>query len=226
MYKVIYNNKIIDIIEKPDFIMFLASGRVVSTNKGTANGIRGSRGSLYSFEEVNKSGIKVVTIEEISAEEFNRLQCLLNSEKGLCADESVLKNVRVEELSRLSKACNESIVHGFDISLSDNCNYHFTLTTEDQINLLNLENQLKAGAETCIYHASNMPCTVFSRQDIDRIIAAYRKHLLYHTTYFNTVKSYINSIDDIDQIKAFKYGTNIASAASSTVIKQILKEGE
>ena len=52
MYKIIHNNKIIDVVDKPQFIKFLSTGRVVSTNKSTANGIIGSDKVLYSFEPI------------------------------------------------------------------------------------------------------------------------------------------------------------------------------
>ena len=107
----------------------------------------------------------------------------------------------------------------------DNKSYEFKLTTEDQINLLNLENQLNSGNKTFIYHATGLPCQIFTREDVSRVIKAYKKHILYHTTYFNTAKQYINSLTNIDKIKAFAYGDNVVGKVKDPIIRQILRDG-
>jgi hypothetical protein len=99
------------------------------------------------------------------------------------------------------------------------------LTTEDQLNLLNLENQLNNGAQTFIYHATGEPCKSFTREEVIKIIKAYRQHLLYHTTYFNVAKQYVKSFVDIDAVKAFTYGTDLSNIPKDKTVKQILKNG-
>jgi hypothetical protein len=103
--------------------------------------------------------------------------------------------------------------------------YNFKLTAEDQLNLLSIENQLTLGAKTFIYHATNEPCRIFIRNDMERIIKAFRKHILYHTTYFNIAKQYINSLVDIDKVNNFTYGANVVSSATDPAIAKILKNG-
>lgn len=226
MYKIIKNNAIIDIVKTPYFVRFLPSGYIALTDKASAQGIVGSDGkTAYSFKPVDNHKIAVVRIEEITEEEFNRLQSLLNSDQELCADESVLKQVRDRILTRLSNICKNKIKDGFNIILSDNKSYHFDLTAEDQLNLLALENQLNSGATTFIYHAANQPCQVFKRADMSKIIKAFRQHILYHTTYFNVVKQYINMMTDIEKIELFAYGTDVSDVTTDPHIKQILIKG-
>ena len=58
-----------------------------------------------------------------------------------------------------------------------------------------------------------------------KIIKAYRKHVLYHTTYFNAAKQYIKSLNDIDKVISFTYGTNISWTVEDTTLRKILIGG-
>lgn len=224
MYKIIKDNKIIDVVQYADFIRFLPTGQVSRTDESLAQGIIGSDyQTIYSF--ISVPNYDRVSIEKISLEEFNRLYSLLNSDKEIVSDESLLDKVRAEVISSLSVTCKNKIISGFSIVLSDGALHNFRLTPEDQINLLNLENQLNTGVTTFIYHSTNTPCKVFTRNDIKKVITTYRKYITYHTTYFNAAKQYINSITDINKIKAFSYGLDISMFIKENAIKQILRDG-
>lgn len=226
MYKIILDNKVIDVVRKPRFIKFLSSGNIAITDRASANGIVGSDNkTVYSLYKELKTDVPVVVIKEISEYEFSRLSCLLNSEKDIVEDNTKLRNAINSAVENLSEACKNSIVSGFSVELSDGNTYRFKLTAEDQINLLNLENQLNFGEDTFIYHATDLPCKVFNREDMQKIIKNYRKHVLYHTTYFNSVKQYINSLTDINMIATFSYGTDISSTVANPALKQILLDG-
>lgn len=224
MYKIVQNNKVIDVVKYPQFISFLASGHIAMTDKTSATGIVGSDNqTVYSFQP--RPNYQIVSIEEISIKEFERLQGLLNSGDEVCADELVLAEARQSAIKRLSNKCKAIINAGFSIVLSDGKSYSFKLTAEDQLNLMSIEGQLNAGAETVIYHATNQPCRIFSRNDMLRVIKAFRRHVTYHTTYFNVAKQYINSLTDIEKINKFSYGTDVTTAVKDRVIKKILRNG-
>jgi hypothetical protein len=226
MYKIIQNNKIIDVVKNPLFVRFLASGNIAITDKTSAQGIAGSDNeTLYSFKPISRKNVSVAAIEEITEKEFNRLQSLLNSGKEICADESILAQAKQDTLKRLSNLCKNAITAGFYIILSDKQLYNFKLTAEDQLNLLNIENQFNAGANSFVYHATDLPCQVFSRIDMNLILKAYRKHILYHTTYFNAAKHYINSLIDIEKVNNFTYGLDVSNTIADPTIRQILKRG-
>jgi hypothetical protein len=226
LYKIINNNKVVDVVQKPRFLRFLTTGHVALSDKSSANGIVGSDDStLYSFKPVNRKGVKIVTIEKITLEEFNRLKSLLNSGQEPSADESFLANAKRDTIKRLSNICSTKITSGFSIILSDGKEYNFKLTQEDQLNLLALENQLNAGATTFLYHATGQPCRFFSKEDMAKILNTFRRHILYHTTYFNVAKQYINAQVNIEKVNLFTYGMDVSSAVDDIVIKQILKNG-
>jgi hypothetical protein len=224
MYKIIQNNKVIDVVRYPQFISFLASGHITMTDKASAEGILGrDNKTIYSFK--SHPAYLTVTIEEITIKEFERLQGLLSSEQEVCADESVLAKARQSKISQLSNQCKAVINAGFSVLLADGETYKFKLTAEDQLNLMSIENQLNSGAETVVYHATNQPCRIFSRDDMLKVIKAFRRHVMYHTTYFNAAKQYINSLTDIEKINKFSYGEDVSSIIKDRVIKRILRNG-
>jgi len=226
MYKIILNNKVIDVVKIPRFFRLMSTGQVNLTDKSSAHGIVGSDNTtLYAFAPLAQRKSDIVTIEEISSEEFNRLQSLLNSGQEPSANESALAKAKREVIKRLSNTCKNKITAGFSVTLSDGELCSFKLTTEDQINLMVIEGQLVAGEETFIYHATDKPCKIFLREDMLKIVKTFRAHVLYHTTYFNAAKQYIKSLSDMEKVNMFSYGTDISESVDNMVIKQILKNG-
>jgi hypothetical protein len=228
MYKIVQNDKVIDVVSYPYFVKFTPAGHIVVTDASSAEGIVGSdEKTIYSFRPVNIKRVSgVVSIIKLETlEEFNRLKDLLNSNQEISADESALAEAKKDTISRLSSICKNLITAGFSIKLSDGCEHHFKLTTEDQLNLMMIENQINAGVETFIYHATEEPCKFFSRDDMIRIIKASNRFTLYHTTYFNAAKQYIKTLTSIDEVRRFAYGMDVSSIIDDVVLKQILKNG-
>ena len=227
MYKIIHNSKVIDVVRYPNFIKFLPSGHIAATDKSSAQGIVGSdRSTPYSFKPISNRDCLVVSIAEIATEEeFKRLESLLNSRQEIEADDSALSKAKTSKLKDLSNQCKNNIISGCTIKLSDGNTYKFKFTLEDQVNLMLIENQLISGSTSAIYHATDQPCRFFEREDMLKIINAFKQLNLYHTTYFNIAKQYINSLTDIEKINLFLYGTDVSGATDDMVLKQILRKG-
>lgn len=226
MYKIIQNDKVIDVVQYPKFVCFLPTGHVAMTDCSSAQGIVGSDNkTLYSFKPVSHKNVSVATIKEITLEELNRLKYLLSSGQEPVADKDALAAAKSNTIRRLSSICKDKITAGFSIILSDDKTYDFKLTPEDQLNLMTIENQLNSGVDVFLYHATDEPCRFFSRKDMVKVVTAFRQHIQYHTTYFNIAKQYINALTDIKKVNNFTYGNDVASFATDPVIKQILKNG-
>lgn len=224
MYKIIQNNKVVDVVNRPRFVKFLSSGHIAITDKTSAQGIASSDNqTIYSFIPSNK--YQVVKIEEISADEFKSLKTLLNSGQEPDANVTLLEKAKTAKIKILSTTCKNKIVSGFSVILSDGNEYNFKLTVEDQLNLMMLENQLNAGASTFIYHATEQPCRVYNRDDATKIVNAFKAHTIYHTTYFNTAKQYIKSLVDVEKVNMFIYGADVSEATNDMILRQILKNG-
>ena len=79
MYKIIFNNLIIDVMEKPRYTRFLPkSQRVVGTDRLAATGIMSSNGEeVYHLEGKTNNypeKLKTVQLIKIEKEEFERLK--------------------------------------------------------------------------------------------------------------------------------------------------------
>jgi hypothetical protein len=226
MHKVIHNNKVIDFVKSLKYIKISKSGFVSITDRVLAQGILGSDDeTVYCFEPVPGKDYLVVTIEEASSDNFETQGGTSGPTFDIIEDELVLEEARQNKIDALSAICRDKIAGGFSVKLSDKNTYVFELTTEDHLDLIILENQLASGESYFVYHAKDKSCQVYSREDMARIIKAFKAYRLYHTTYFNTAKQYIKSLTDVEAINAFTYGTSVSDFTSNPIIKQILNNG-
>lgn len=225
MYKIIFNDYVIDVIKYPRFLRFLSHNRTIFTDMALADGILGSdQKTIYAFTPDKKPGVKVVKIEKIATEEaFIKLKESLAAGDSICADTSKVTIAKQAKIQALSEACKKFITNGFSIKLSDGNDYHFKLTTEDQLNLAIIENQLLSGEIEFIYHATNQPCRVYTKEDMLTVIKAYKRHILYHTTYFNALKQYVKKLSDLEQINTVRYGTDVLDSVEDNAIRCIIK---
>lgn len=111
-----------------------------------------------------------------------------------------------EKLSDVDKACNDVIVAGCDVELSDGTTGHIRLTDEDQINLTTAFNAVTAGAAGYPYHLDGQLCAIYSAADIQTMGQAATAYKLYHTTYINHLHAWINRCETVDEISAIAYG--------------------
>lgn len=226
MYKIIKNNYIIDLAENIQYIRFLPSGHIAFTDKTSAQGFLGSDNkTVYSLASFEKPGYELAFVEKISQEEFTRLQRLLALGAKITADENELTKVKNTFIEKMSLKCKQAIVSGFNLKLSDDLFYNFKLTVEDQLNLMVIENQINNGETFFIYHATSSPCKVFSKEDMQKIIQQAKKHTLFHTTYFNALKQYIQKLTDVKAVEAVKYGIDVSDTVEDDSIKMFLKQG-
>ena len=121
----------------------------------------------------------------------------------------------------MSRSCFEVITNGIDVELSDGNTYHFSLTVEDQLNLITISSMISEGQSTLPYHADGEQCVFFSADDMLKVIETATNFKTYHTTYFNSLKTYILALETIDEIKSVYYGVDIPEEYQSPVWKEI-----
>lgn len=130
-----------------------------------------------------------------------------------------VKRVKVAEMS---STCNRVITNGFDVVLSDGKAYHFSLTTQDQLNLITLSSMVASGETQIPYHADGELCRFYSAEDINTIITTATQFKTYQVSYFNALKAYVESMTDIETIGAVTYGMKIPAEHQSDVLKVLL----
>ena len=99
--------------------------------------------------------------------------------------------VRSSKIAKLKSDCNKAITNGIDVKLSDGETRHFSMSLEDQINLL-----------TMAYLADE---SVYSSEDIKTIIAETNVFKNCHITKFKQLKDRVNSLNTIQEISAVNY---------------------
>lgn len=136
---------------------------------------------------------------------------------------ATLEFIKENKTKEMSNVCNQTITNGFDIVLSDNETHHFSLTIQDQLNLITLSSLVSAGQTEIPYHADGELCKYYSNSDILQIIAKATEFKTYHVTYYNSLKVYIESIDNIEDVSRIEYGVNIPVEYQSEILKGIIE---
>ena len=95
--------------------------------------------------------------------------------------------LRDEKLTELQKVCQNAIDEGVEVATSEGIK-KFSLTMQDQINLLRLQNFLDKGCEVMPYHADGEAMRLWSRDDIQKILQVADRHITYHRVYFNLLR--------------------------------------
>ena len=225
-YKIIYNTKIIDVVEKPKFFR-IVNNKPIACSKFVADGIIGSDKQKYILQSSKGFAGKLnkhIRLESISQEEFIELKRLLTYTKGICSDKELIKNARKERIDKMSACCKDKITQGINVILSDGLYHHFKLTIEDQINLANIQQMLPYSGNSIIYHETGCVCKKYSRSDMTTILTEVTKHKSYHTTYFNLLKHCINNMNNLDDISNITYGVNLMSLNVPIHVKSMVQE--
>lgn len=185
---------------------------------------------------------KLVEVVEIEKEEYDKLYSSVETgEEIIISDEENIQEpefspdlddntvatiswIKENKIKAMSNICEQTITNGFDIILSDNQTHHFSLSVQDQLNLISLSTMVSSGMTLIPYHADNELCKEYSVEDINLIINQATFFKTYHTTYFNSLKSYINSLNSVDTISIIEYGMEIPEEYQSDVLKSLLAD--
>lgn len=230
MYKVIYNDLVIDLLKEPKYFRYLAkAARTVLTDKSSAHGILNSgNNEKYLLKGKPRPAGKTwkeVTIEKISEEEFDKLSIEFNKNesKNIIADNSIIFATQKYKIEQFKTECNKIITNGIGLFLSDGKYHYFSLTVEDQLNLLEIERYIELGDTEFLYHENGKECVYYNLEDMTKIIETARNFKKYHTTYFNLMKISINEMLDVEKIEALKYGDEIPNTFYREKFKNIVK---
>lgn len=169
-------------------------------------------------EEEYNIFMQAIQHDEVIIEEEDTEQPNYNEEQ-LIPDDGSVDFVRQSKLSEMSYQCRKTIENGVDVSIKGEV-HHFSLTTQDQLNLMSL-GVMAQTQEMIPYHADGETCTFYTAEEINQIVTAATAHKIYHTTYYNSLKNYINSLNTIEEIAAITYGVELPEEYQSDVLKSL-----
>lgn len=139
---------------------------------------------------------------------------------GSSAD--ALTQAKQKKLEELSAICNATITAGVDVELEDGI-HHFSMKQEDQINLLSLQTILAAGAASVPYHGDGEPCRQFTAQEFAAVVEAATAVKLFHESYYNSLRTYVEAMQDVYSVLGVRYGTSIPVEYQSEVYQALLR---
>lgn len=138
--------------------------------------------------------------------------------------EPTLEELQVAKKQEISQACEQTIYSGVDVVLTDGSREHFSLTQKDQLNLFGKQVEMSAGVTRLKYHTDGQPCRYYDVADMQLIVTAAMDYVSYHTTYCNSLYSWISGVQAVEEIQQICYGAEIPEQYWSDVYRD-LKEG-
>lgn len=139
--------------------------------------------------------------------------------------EPTLAELQAAKKQEISQACEQAIYSGVSVTLTDGSTEHFALTEHDQLNLFGKQIELSAGVTRIKYHTDGQPCRYYDAADMQLIVTAAMDYVSYHTTYCNSLYSWIGGAQTAEEIQQIYYGAEIPEQYWSDVFRDI-KEGD
>ena len=210
-YKIIENKHIIDVVKNLRYFKYVPhNGRYLISDASGGDCIRSDNGYMYGLLAHNLHPSfknKRISFKEITKDEYDKLKIQLRASTLPEVDE--IEKFKLTKIQELKDECDRIINEGISIRLSDNKIYHFELSTEDQLNLKTIENNMWKMGSNILYHQRGHRVQLFSKEDMKVIIREANRHVYYNTTYFNLLKYCILDMETYDQINNIRYGVEL-----------------
>lgn len=166
-------------------------------------------------EEDYEEYMELISQGEENIPEFvdNNVPVIIEEINTNAYDVAAAKQIK---LAALSSACHQAIENGFDIE-----DEHYSLSAYDQLNIATLSSLIANGKTEVLYHADGKPVEYYSAQRFKLLAEIAAHHISYHTTYYNTLKAYVNSLENEKDILAIQYGDEIPEEYQTAILKNL-----
>lgn len=229
-YKVLTEYETIGVVSSNDFRRYYERGQFLGPANEETGEVVSCINKLYRdtwMRAIVNSTIQyeLANIVEITEEEYESLNVLnenvetidesqiIMPETVATEDSMTLEYIRKLKLQQMSQECTQAIENGIDDGSK-----HYSYTITDQLNLLSAQNAIINGADAVIYHADGEEYEYYNAEEIERIISLLTLNRNYHTAYYNSLKAYINDLNDIQTILSIEYGSAIPEEYKSEVL--------
>lgn len=136
--------------------------------------------------------------------------------------EPTLDELKTSKKSEVSAACEQTIAKGVDVQLPGGVE-HFSLTANDQINLIGSQAAVAAGEQQIAYHEDGKPCRYYTPTEISLIVQQTMFWIGYHRTYCNSINMWIQAAADKEALQEIHYGADVPEQYRSEVLKDYLE---
>lgn len=145
-----------------------------------------------------------------------------------------LDTVKLSKINELSMICETQIITGVDVEI-DGIMEHFSYKLEDQGEIKSAFDLALQTGMSVPYHSDGNGCKLYTPNQMISIYVAEQTNLTHHKTYFNQLKMYISTLDEIEEIKRITYGDeligkyledyNMVMNQASLIIQKVLENG-
>lgn len=220
-YKLILDNTIIGAITSNHFIQYQPiTGCFLLSNEEDGEYID-YKGIIYraTWMKPATAQLSFTTVQavEITEEQYQIYEEAIDNNKPIEDDEpeveptpvvpyidpndiTSLEFIRTSKLNELSNTCHKRIEAGFNWG-----DKHYSLTKEDQINLLNAQLMINSGETSVLYHADGEDYRYFNAEEILVLVERATNWRLDHTIYLKSLKQRVNAATTIEEIAAITY---------------------
>ena len=126
-----------------------------------------------------------------------------------------LDEVKKSKINELSRICNQSIINGVDVEI-DGVIEHFSYKDEDQVNIKEIFDLAVQTDVPMYYHADGASCKLYTVEQIIALYSTASTNKMHHTTYFNQLKLYVETLETIDEVNSVVYGQELTSTYLET----------
>lgn len=112
-----------------------------------------------------------------------------------------LEQAKENKIIELETICKQMIIAGVDVN-----GQHYSYDLEDQNNIKDAFDLASLTHLSVPYHADGESCRLYTPEEIVAVFVANKTNLTHHTTYFNQMKAYINTLSDVDEVQSIRYG--------------------
>lgn len=234
-YKALIDENIVDVYDQLQYVKYDEKSKMIlrcDVNDNPQGIIQRNGEKIYQVEgrpSLPGEFENVILMEFEGVETYLALVNALNENQYVKEPEDEqpgnsqdIELVREAKLKNMSRACEQIITNGFDIVLSDGVSHHFSLEMADQIMISILAGKAMAGEKQLPWHANGEACQFWSAEDIIAINTAMESLITFHQTYFNSLKMYILSLNDLTEITNINYGCEIPLEYQSDVLKVLM----
>lgn len=135
-------------------------------------------------------------------------------------EECSLEELKTWQKKQVNAACKETIEAGVDVELSDGKTYHFSYKAEDQINYVEMRQEIEYdGYMKVPYHPDNGDCTIYSSEDMKKIIKAQITNKFVLTTKCNAYHGMIKDAEDKAAVSAVVWGSDLSEKRQADFVK-------
>ena len=233
--KILRDGVVVDAVLFPCFVQYdPESGYYLQCQEEQAQGLSAHDGSTYYHlngrDASGFDGYDTVTIEETTEAEAAAIMEAIDANQPIPQPEpqdpdpdGSVDLVRQNTVAKMAAACSAAITGGVDVVLGG-VSYHFSLTLEDQLNLISLQGMIAAGSEQVPYHADGQECRFFTAAEFQAIASAATAWKIYQESYFNSLRAYVQSMTAIGDLVGVTYGMPIPEEYQTDVLKQLLAQ--